>query len=127
MNSTEMERKVRDLLSRGEIGAMEGLLVDAADWGVNIRMTLNSQFIEIDLIKNWDGFEVILLNDQEKNTVQIDELQDLLQILNGDYWSWAWDWFGWFSKKIFNARMTRFKVSVNELAIITGFAPTWYP
>ena len=85
MNSTEMERKVRDLLSRGEIGAMEGLLVDAADWGVNIRMTLNSQFVEIDLIKNWDGFEVILLNDQEKNTVQIDELQDLLQILNGDY------------------------------------------
>ena len=80
-----MERKVRDLLSRGEIGAMEGLLVDAADWGVNIRMTLNSQFVEIDLIKNWDGFEVILLNDQEKNTVQIDELQDLLQILNGDY------------------------------------------
>ena len=85
MNSTEMERKVRDLFSRGEIGAMEGLLVDAADWGVNIRMTLNSQFIEIDLIKNWDGFEVILLNDQEKNIVQIDELQDLLQILNGDY------------------------------------------
>jgi len=80
-----MERKVRDLLSRGEIGAMEGLLVDAADWGVNIRMTLNSQFVEIDLIKNWDGFEVILLNDQEKNTVQIDELQDLLQILEGDY------------------------------------------
>jgi len=80
-----MERKVRDLLSRGEIGAMEGLLVDAADWGVNIRMTLNSQFVEIDLIKNWDGFEVILLNDQEKNTVQIDELQDLLQILQGDY------------------------------------------
>ena len=85
MNSTEMERKVRDLLSRGEIGAMEGLLVDAADWGVNIRMTLNSRFVEIDLIKNWDGFEVILLNDQEKNTVQIDELQDLLQILEGDY------------------------------------------
>ncbi len=85
MNSTEMERKVRDLLSRGEIGAMEGLLVDAADWGVNIRMTLKSQFVEIDLIKNWDGFEVILLNDQEKNTVQIDELQDLLQILEGDY------------------------------------------
>ena len=85
MNSTEMEREVRDLLSRGEIGAMEGLLVDAADWGVNIRMTLDNQFVEIDLIKNWDGFEVILLNDQEKNTVQIDELQDLLQILNGDY------------------------------------------
>ena len=85
MNSTEMEREIRDLLASGEIGAMEGLLVDAADWGVNIRMTLNSQFIEIDLIKNWDGFEVILLNDQEKNIVQIDELQDLLQILNGDY------------------------------------------
>ena len=76
MNSTEMEREIRDLLASGEIGAMEGLLVDAADWGVNIRMTLNSQFVEIDLIKNWDGFEVILLNDQEKNTVQIDELQD---------------------------------------------------
>ena len=85
MNSTEMERKVRDLLSRGEIGAMEGLLVDAADWGVNIRMTLNSQFVEIDLIKNWDGFEVIMLSDQERNTVQIDELNDLLQVLKGGH------------------------------------------
>ena len=85
MNSTEMEREIRDLLASAEIGALEGVLVDSADWGVNIRMTLNEQFIEIDLIKNWDGFEVIMLSDQERDTVQIDELQDLLQVLNGGH------------------------------------------
>ena len=85
MNSTEMEREIRDLLASAEFGVLEGVLVDSADWGVNIRMTLNKQFIEIDLIKNWDGFEVIMLSDQERNTVQIDELNDLLQVLNGGH------------------------------------------
>ena len=47
-----------------------------------IQLKLES---EIDLIKNWDGFEVIMLSDQERNTVQIDELNDLLQVLNGGH------------------------------------------
>ena len=50
MNSLEMENEIRVLLGSGEIGALEGLLVDSADWGVNIRMTLNHEFVEVDLI-----------------------------------------------------------------------------
>tara|TARA_B100000073_G_scaffold283945_1_gene245102 strand:- start:104 stop:361 length:258 start_codon:yes stop_codon:yes gene_type:complete len=85
MNSLEMENEIRVLLGNGEIGTLEGLLVDSADWGVNIRMTLNEHFVEVDLIKNWDGFEMILLDDQNRNSIQIDELRDILQILKSHY------------------------------------------
>ena len=85
MNSLEMENEIRVLLGNGEIGTLEGLLVDSADWGVNIRMTLNEHFVEVDLIKNWDGFEMILLNDQNRNSIQIDELKDILQVLKSHY------------------------------------------
>ena len=85
MNSLEMENEIRALLSRADIGRLEGLLVDSADWGVNIRMTLNDQFVEVDLIKNWDGFEMILLDEQKRNSVQIDEIQDILQVLSLHY------------------------------------------
>ena len=85
MNSFEMENEIRALLSRADIGRLEGLLVDSADWGVNIRMTLNDQFVEVDLVKNWDGFEMILLDEQNRNSVQIDEIQDILQVLSRHY------------------------------------------
>ena len=85
MNSFEMENEIRALLGRADIGRLEGLLVDSADWGVNIRMTLNDQFVEVDLIKNWDGFEMILLDEQNRNSVQIDEIQDILQVLSLHY------------------------------------------
>ena len=85
MNSFEMENEIRALLGNGEIGVLDGLLVDSADWGVNIRMTLNQKFIEVDLIKNWDGFEMILLDDQNRDSVQIDELKDILEILKKYY------------------------------------------
>ena len=85
MNSLEMENEIRVLLGSGDIGALEGLLVDSADWGVNIRMTLNDHFVEVDLIKNWDGFEMILLDDANRKSVQIDELRDILHVLKNHY------------------------------------------
>ena len=85
MNSAEMENEIRTLLGNSDIGLLEGLLVDSADWGVNIRMTLNNEFVEVDLIKNWDGFEMILLDEQKRDSIQIDELQDILQILRSHY------------------------------------------
>ena len=85
MNSLEMENEIRVLLGSSDIGALEGLLVDSADWGVNIRMTLNDHFVEVDLIKNWDGFEMILLDDANRKSVQIDELRDILQVLKNHY------------------------------------------
>lgn len=127
MNSLEMESEIRALLESADIGALEGLLVDAADWGVNVRMTLNGQFVEVDLIKNWDGFEMILLDDQKRDSIQIDELRDMVQILRGYCWSCLDAGFKLFSKVIFIAKMIRFKANVNAFAIITGLAATWYP
>ena len=127
MNSLDMENEIRRLLGTADIGTMEGLLVDSADWGVNIRMTLNNHFVEVDLIKNWDGFEMILLDDQNRNSVQIDGIQDIVQILKSYYWSSAVMELGSFSKVNFIARIARFNVSVNEFAIITGLASTWNP
>ena len=125
MNSLEMENEIRTLLGGSDIGLLEGLLVDSADWGVNIRMTLNNEFVEVDLIKNWDGFEMILLDDQKRDSIQIDELQDILQILRSHYWLSLEVVLGSFSKLNFIARMVRFNVNVNAFAIITGLASTW--
>ena len=80
-----MENEIRVLLGSADIGSLEGLLVDSADWGVNIRMTLNDHFVEVDLIKNWDGFEMILLDDANRKSVQIDELRDILHVLKNHY------------------------------------------
>ena len=127
MNSAEMENEIRTLLGNSDIGLLEGLLVDSADWGVNIRMTLNNEFVEVDLIKNWDGFEMILLDEQKRDSIQIDQLQDILQILRSHYWSSLGAGFASFSKLNFIARMAKFNVNVNAFAIITGLASTWYP
>ena len=122
-----MENEIRALLEGVDVGSVEGLLVDSADWGVNIRMTLNGDFVEIDLIKNWDGFEVILLDDQKRESIQIDELQDLPQILKEIYWPADVTVLELNSKYIFIVRIARFKAIVNRFAIITGLAPTWNP
>ena len=44
-------------------------------------MSLDDNLVEVDLIKNWDGFEVIILEEDNRQTVQIDELQELLQVM----------------------------------------------
>ena len=37
---------------------MESLLVQCADWGINVRMFLNGDVVELDLMKNYEGDEV---------------------------------------------------------------------
>ena len=78
-----MEDKIRQLIENAELGFVQGLLVDSADWGVNIRMTMDDEFIEIDLIKNWDGFEVIFINNQS-GPFQIDNFEDLPLIIKNN-------------------------------------------
>ena len=63
---------------------VEGLLVDTAEWGINIRVTLNKQFCEIDLIQNWDGYELIFYDDQQRSSLQIDDISDLPRFI-ADY------------------------------------------
>ena len=76
-----MESQIRALFDGVRTNKIEGLLVDCADWGINIRMSLDDNLVEVDLIKNWDGFEVIILEEDNRQTLQIDELQELLQVM----------------------------------------------
>ena len=76
-----MESQIGALFDGVRANKIEGLLVDCADWGINIRMSLDDNLVEVDLIKNWDGFEVIILEEDNRQTVQIDELQELLQVI----------------------------------------------
>ena len=84
MNQLELQQSVRDIFNNLTDIDVESLLVDIADWGINIRVTLDSKFCEIDLIQNWDGYELIFYDEQQRSTLQIDEISDLSQFI-ADY------------------------------------------
>ena len=80
MDSNETEETIRTLFNACESDKVESLLVQCADWGINIRMFLNGQLLELDLMKNYEGYEVTFVEDRDKGPVQIDELSDLLGV-----------------------------------------------
>ena len=80
MDSNETEETIRNLFNACESDKVESLLVQCADWGINIRMFLNGQLLELDLMKNYEGYEVTFVEDRDKGPVQIDELSDLLGV-----------------------------------------------
>ena len=84
MNQLELQQSVRDIFNNLIDADVEGLLVDIADWGINIRVTLNNKFCEIDLIQNWDGYELIFYDEYQRSSLQIDEISDLPRVI-ADY------------------------------------------
>ena len=84
MNQLELQQSVRDIFNNLIDADVEGLLVDIADWGINIRVTLNNKFCEIDLIQNWDGYELIFYDEHQRSSLQIDEISDLPRFI-ADY------------------------------------------
>ena len=84
MNQLELQQSVRDIFNNLIDTEVEGLLIDIADWGINIRVTIDSKFCEIDLIQNWDGYELIFYDEQRRSTLQIDEIADLSHFI-ADY------------------------------------------
>ena len=80
MDSNETEEAIRNLFNACDSDKVESLLVQCADWGINIRMFLNGQLLELDLMKNYEGYEVTFVEDRGKGPVQIDELSDLLGV-----------------------------------------------
>ena len=61
---------------------VESLLIQFSDWGLNIRMFLNGDSLELDLIKNLKGYEVTFVDHRDKEPVQVNEISELIQILN---------------------------------------------
>ena len=80
MDSNETKEAIRNLFKACDSDKVESLLVQCADWGINIRMFLNGKLLELDLMKNYEGYEVTFVENTDKGPVQIDELSDLLGV-----------------------------------------------
>lgn len=81
MHGAQIEDTVRSLFTDLKQDKVESLLVQCADWGINVRMFLNGEILELDLLKNYEGYEVTFVEYRDKGSAQIDELPDLLQLL----------------------------------------------
>ena len=81
MDGVQIEETIRSLFADLKEDKVESLLIQCADWGINVRMFLNGEMVELDLLKNYEGYEVTFVDDRDKGPAQIDELGDLLQLL----------------------------------------------
>ena len=81
MDAAQTEETIRSLLTELKKDKVESLLVQCADWGINVRMFLNGDVVELDLMKNYEGYEVTFVDNSDKQPAQIDELSDLIQLL----------------------------------------------
>ena len=83
MDAAQTKETIRSLLTELKKDKGESLLVQCADWGINMRMFLNGEgeVVELDLMKNYEGHEVTFVDNRDKQPAQIDELSDLIQLL----------------------------------------------
>ena len=81
MDAAQTEESIRSLLTDLKKDKVESLLVQCADWGINVRMFLNGDVVELDLMKNYEGYEVTFVDNRDKQPAQIDELSELIQLL----------------------------------------------
>ena len=82
MSVESVEVEIRSLFADLKTDKVESLLIQLSDWGLNIRMFLNGDNLELDLIKNFKGYEVTFVDQSDKEPVQLNEVSELIQILN---------------------------------------------
>ena len=82
MNGENVELAIRSLFADLKKDKVESLLIQCSDWGINIRMFLNGDNLELDLIKNLKGYEETVVDQRDKWPVQVNEISELIQILN---------------------------------------------
>ena len=82
MSGESVEVEIRSLFANLKTDKVESLLIQLSDWGLNIRMFLNGNNLELDLIKNLKGYEVTFIDQRDKEPVQVNEISELIQILN---------------------------------------------
>ena len=82
MNGDNVELAIRSLFADLKKDKVESLLIQFSDWGINVRMFLNDDNLELDLIKNLNGYEVTFVDQRDKLPVQVNKISELTQILN---------------------------------------------
>ena len=55
MDAGQTEETIRSLLTDLKEDKVESLLVQSADWGINVRMFLNGDIVELDLMRNYEA------------------------------------------------------------------------
>ena len=81
MNMTNAEETLRSLFDGLKRDKVESLLVHHSDWGINIRMFLNGNIFELDLVKNLGGYELSIVGREDTPPIQIDKLSKLTKLL----------------------------------------------
>ena len=81
MDPTKIEQSIRSLFAGLKRDKVESLLVHQFDWGINVRMFLNGDIFELDLIDSVGGYEVSIVGCEDTPPVQINELSQLTQFL----------------------------------------------
>ena len=81
MNMTNAEETLRSLFNGLKRDKVESLLVHHSDWGINIRMFLNGNIFELDLVKNLGGYELSIVGREDTPPMQIDKLSKLTKLL----------------------------------------------
>ena len=81
MDGTRIEETIRTLFTDLKENKVESLLVQCADWGINVRMFLDNEIVELDLLKNYEGYQVTFVEERGKEPVQIDDRADLIRLL----------------------------------------------
>ena len=81
MDGARIEETIRTLFTDLKENKVESLLVQCADWGINVRMFLDNEIVELDLLKNYEGYQVTFVEERGKEPVQIDDRADLIRLL----------------------------------------------
>ena len=81
MDGARIEETIRTLFTDLKENKVESLLVQCADWGINVRMFLDNEIVELDLLKNYEGYQVTFVEERGKEPAQIDDLVDLIRLL----------------------------------------------
>ena len=82
MNGESVEIEIHSIFADLKKDTVESLLIQFSDWGLNIRMFLNGDSLELDLINNSNGYEVTFIDHMDKEPIQVNEISELTQILN---------------------------------------------
>ncbi len=85
MNGESVEIEIRTLFADLKKDTVESPFIHFSDRGLNIRMFLNGDSHELDLIKNLKGYEVTFIDHRDKEPAQVNEISELIQILNITY------------------------------------------
>ena len=56
MDGARIEETIRTPFTDLKENKVESLLVQCADWGINVRMFLDNEIVELDLLKNYEGY-----------------------------------------------------------------------